>query len=82
MMKKSSKQRREEIRVNRLKKAMKIEAQESSVAYFPWHDQRNLTDPPAGAVLADSEQLAHNNNFFHVTKTITERKSEREINLT
>ncbi len=63
-MKKSVKQRRLEIRAERLRKARKAETLAArGGGYFPWEEARNPKAPPAGAVAANWDELAHNNTY-------------------
>ena len=63
---KSNKQRREEIKAKRLRRAKKLAAV----------DRRQAVDRPAGSVLADHAALAHNNTYgclplFYVDRAFT-----------
>ncbi len=61
MVKKSAKQRRQEIRAERLRKAQKASAEKQRSGLFPWEAGGAL--PPAGAIAADHQELAHNNTY-------------------
>ena len=63
-MKKSAKQRRVEIRAERLRKACKAELDsERRAGYFPWENANSQRTPPAEAIAANWNALAHNNTY-------------------
>lgn len=63
-MKKSGKQRRLEIRAERLRRAQKeaMHAEKQS-GYFPWEAPREPEQLPTGTVAANWDELAHNNTY-------------------
>ncbi|MEX0344276.1 MAG: zinc-ribbon domain containing protein [Rhizobiaceae bacterium] len=61
MVKKSAKQRRQEIRADRLRKAQKASAGMQRSGLFPWEAAE--ARPPVGAIAADHQQLDHNNTY-------------------
>ncbi len=61
MVKKSSKQRRQELREGRLRKAQKTASAKQRTGLFPW--ETNGGRPPIGAIAANHEELKHNNTY-------------------
>lgn len=61
MVKKSAKQRRQEIRAERLRKAQKASAEKQRSGLFPW--EAAGAHPPIGAIVADPQQLVHNYTY-------------------
>lgn len=63
-MKKSSKQRRSEIRAERIRKARKeASLVKRQSGFFPWEEPQQPGELPAGTVAANLNELAHNNTY-------------------